>query len=132
MLLRAEQVRPRFAIDWDGTFVTDSWPAMGDWMPGAIEALREMLTFADVVVHTCRIAPVEFRTDDVPRDPVLVQQEKQGIRTMLDREGFHEVQIWDKPWKPPADAYIDNKGIHYNGRKGAWKALTERLALQYA
>lgn len=122
--------RPKFAVDWDGTCVENKWPHMGDWLPGAVDALRTLSAWSDLCIYTCRIADCE--PDEITRRPVaLVQFEKDAIRTMLDAEGLHTVRIHDHPWKPPADAYIDDKGIHYNGRPGAWSALVSRLHVQF-
>lgn len=123
--------KPRWAVDWDGTAATDAWPAFGPWMPGAPEALRKMARHGEIVIHTCRIAPYEQYDINLPRPVAKVQEEKDGIRRMLDAEGLHDVLIWDRPFKPPADLYIDNKGLHYNGRPGAWKAIWNRIAIQH-
>lgn len=116
----------RFALDFDGTLVTDSWPAVGEWMPGAIEYTRKLTELGEVVVYTCRIAPCE--PNGKPRTDRTVEEAIAEVRNKLDEAGLHEVGIWAKPYKPPADCYVDNKAIHYNGRKGAWKAIYDRIA----
>lgn len=121
-------VGPSYAIDWDGTCVSDSWPKMGKWQPGAIEALRELSGFARVLIHTCRIAPADYGTF-APRDPLAVDREIAAIRSMLNAAGLDAVEIWTKPYKPPAVAYVDNRAVHYNGRKGAWAALVPKLKI---
>lgn len=121
-------MKPRWAVDWDGTCCEDVWPKMGAWMPGAVSALRTLSEHGEVVIHTCRIAPWE-PGELIPRSVGLVESEKNAIRRKLDAEGLHTIRIWDKAYKPPADAYIDNKGIHYNGRKNAWKVLVPKLLL---
>lgn len=123
--------RPAFAVDWDGTCVEDAWPRMGDWLPGAIDGLHQFCELGHVVIHTCRIAPVEFAPPHGPRDPAIVRMEIDGIRKMLDDAGLHEVEIWTHPFKPPAFEYIDNKARRYTGRKGSWKALTETMQALY-
>lgn len=101
----------RFAVDWDGTCVTDAWPKMGTWIPGAVEALVELLALGDVVIYSCRVAP--FETDEKTyRDPNI---EIWKIRSMLDAKSLQAVTIWTKPYKPPAMAYIDNRAIRFNG-----------------
>lgn len=122
-------MRQRIAVDWDGTCVTQAWPAKSyEWQPGAVEALRKLSGFAQVVIHTSRIAPMEWLMEEVPRNPAEVQLEINYIRQMLDDAGLEQVEIWTKPWKPGAAAYVDDKAVHYTGRKGAWDDLTDKLA----
>lgn len=104
---------------------------MGTWLPGAIDALRELDAVGTVYVHTCRISPVLPVPGGTwtPRPAGDAQAEINGIRAMLDAEGLTAVRIWTEPWKPSAHAYVDNKGVNYNGRKGAWKALMPKLKI---
>lgn len=107
----AAVTKPRYAVDWDGTIVTDAWPNMGEWQPGAIQSLRTLLTRGEVVVHSCRVAP--FETDEAtPRNPLI---EATKIRLMLDMEGLWDVEVWMRPYKPPARVYIDNRAVRFNG-----------------
>lgn len=121
-------MRPTIAIDWDGTLVTNTWPAQSmEWQPGAIEALRHLTSFARVIIFTSRIAkgpehPFPEKTDGE------VMYEYNYIRTMLDDAGFPDVEIWTKPWKPGANAYVDDKAVHYSGKPKAWDALCDKLA----
>lgn len=119
--------KPTIAIDFDGTMVTNAWPEVGEWQPGAVDALKAILKFANIVVHTCRIAPME-PDGYTPRPAYLVEAEKQKIREKLDAAGLRTIQIHDKPYKPSAAAYVDDKAVKYNGRKGAWGAMVMRLA----
>lgn len=119
--------RPRLAIDWDGTCVENKWPAMGDWLPGAIEGLHTLSQFATVIIHTSRIAPLEL-DERTPRPPGLVQGEINRIREMLDEAGLTGVEVWNKPWKPGATAYLDDKAVRFPGRPGSWKAVVPVLA----
>lgn len=122
--------KPTVAIDFDGTIVKNAWPELGEFQPGAVDSLKAILKFANVVVWTCRIAPME-PGGIIPRPEFLVQREVNKIREKLDSAGLQQVQIWDHrktPWKPNAAAYVDDKAIRYNGRKGAWGALVMKLA----
>lgn len=117
----------RWAIDWDATCVEGKWPEMGNWLPGAVEALRELVKHGEVVIHSCRVAPYEFQAEQVRRDPAKVAEEINGIRRMLDAEGLHEVVIWTRDYKPPAVSYVDDRARRYNGRTNAWKKLVPVL-----
>lgn len=117
---------PRWALDFDGTLRDNIWPSFGEWQPGAVAVMRKLAEYGEVVVHTCRVAP--FDADELtPRTPAVIAQEVQEIRNRLDAEGLHSVKVWTKPYKPSAVAYVDDKAVHYNGRKGAWNALLPKL-----
>lgn len=118
-----EKMRVRFCIDWDGTCVTDAWPAMGQWNPGAIEALRSLSKWGEVVIFTCRVAPYQL-DERTPRNPIF---DITGIREMLNKEGLHDVRLWDKAYKPSALVYVDNRAVRFNGRPNSWKKLVPKL-----
>ena len=120
----------RLAVDWDGTLCEDSWPGWGGWMPGSVQALHKLLEAGyDITVHSCRIGPT-FPDGVTLRPPGQAEAERRIMREILDAQGLREVRIYDPSMgKPSADHYIDNKAIHYNGRPGAWNAITERLLL---
>jgi hypothetical protein len=89
---------------------------MGTWLPGAVEALDRMCLLGHVTIWTCRIAPVDPHGPVDPvtwRDPKHVVDEIGAIRSMLYEEGLDNVEIWTRPYKPPADYYIDNKAVRY-------------------
>lgn len=115
----------RVVVDWDGTCVENVWPKMGDWLPGAREALTELLRQGrEVVIFSTRLAPVEFdeRTD---RPPGEQEAEVAAIRKMLNDAGLRRVTIWNEPWKPGGMAYIDDKAVRFDGD---WPAVIARLA----
>lgn len=96
----------RVAVDWDGTVVEENWPGIGDWLPGA-EAALVLLDVAgfEPVIHSLRFSP--FDLDEVtPRDP---QDQLDAVRAKLDASELGFVGLWDKPYKPPAAFYIDDR-----------------------
>lgn len=110
--------RGRVAVDWDGTCVEDNtWPGMGDWLPGAVDALRRLAEIYDeVVIWTLRTAPFEI-DEKTPRDPM---DQVAAIRGMLVRARLPlNVTIWTRPYKPPAEFYIDNRALRFEGMWGA-------------
>lgn len=120
-------VKPLLAVDWDGTCVPLAWPEKPlEWLPGAFEALHALVSEYRVVIHTSRIAPV-WPGNESPRDPAEVQAEVNYIREMLDDAGLSVVEVWQKPWKPPAAAFIDDRAIHYRGRPNSWRNLVGKL-----
>lgn len=113
----------RFVIDWDDTLVENKWPDQGEWLPGAVEALRELSELGEVVIYTCRTAGVD--TDEITeRDVQAVATEVQRMRQMLYDQDLDDVEIWMKPYKPPALVYVDDKGLPYYGD---WKVTLERI-----
>jgi hypothetical protein len=107
----------RVCVDWDGTLVDDNkWPEMGDWLPGAVGALRELaLHYEEVVIFTCRTAPVEL--DEVT--PRSSHAQINLIERMLhDARLPWSVYVWTKPYKPPAEVYIDNRAVKFAGYWG--------------
>lgn len=98
--------RGRIAVDWDATCAEESWPELGDWIPGAIDALhRLLLADYEVVIHTCRVSPYEL-DEETPRD---FSDQVLALRNKLDLAALLEVGIWTQPGKPQALWYIDNK-----------------------
>jgi hypothetical protein len=101
--------RDSIAVDWDGTLVEEAWPEMGDWLPGAKDALHALAhLYTNVYIYTTRIAPV--LPDGTSNEDAAKQIEK--IQDMLKEAGIpSNVTLWLQPYKPPADYYIDNRAI---------------------
>jgi Domain of unknown function (DUF6378) len=104
----------RFAVDWDGTCVEDVWPGMGDWLPGAVEALRELDSIGEVVIHTVRVAPLSYMEAGW-RHHKETREAIQEIEKMLEAEGLGHIEVWTRPYKPPAVVYIDDKAMTFRG-----------------
>lgn len=122
----------RFVVDWDGTCTEDSWPKMGAWLPGAIDALRHLCRLGHVCIDSCRVNPYEHGYDGVRlRPPHITAAAIAEVRAMLDAEGLFEVEIHTTPGKPPGDVYIDNKGMTYHGRPKSWEKLIEIIDMKF-
>jgi hypothetical protein len=113
---------PIIAVDWDGTCVEDVYPECGEWLPGAVKALRAFDSIGTVIIHSVRVAPVApFKDGKVPLPgeevpiPDQAESEYQYIRSMLDKVGLGHIEIWRRPYKPPADIYIDDRALCFEG-----------------
>lgn len=93
-------------IDWDDTLVDAKTQ---EWLPGAAEAFRLLLTqWRTVIVHTCRanwpegVAQIEAKIEaDIAGKP---------WQTHIAPAG--RIQIVGKP---SAEAYIDNLAVRFTG-----------------
>lgn len=82
-------------VDWDGTLVDGQTQ---EWLPGAQQALRELLSmYRTVIVHTCRANWPEGRAQ---------------VEAKLAAAHFYDLQIVAKP---QADFYIDDQAIRFEG-----------------
>jgi hypothetical protein len=114
----------RISVDWDGTCVENKWPEMGDWLPGAREALRQLLDSGfEVVIFSTRLAPCDV-DEETPR-PAVQAGEIRHVRYMLNAAGLQDVDIWTKPWKVGARFYVDDKALEFSGD---WKRVLVRIA----
>lgn len=114
-------------VDFDGTLVENAWPGIGDWKPGAIEAMYRLHEAGfKLVLFSARLSPVDpFTGDERAIDIVLTERNR--VRDMLDKAGLRFMDIWTKSGKPGAVAYIDDRAERYNGRPGSWKRVVERI-----
>lgn len=114
------------AVDFDGTLVTNAWPDIGEWQPGAVEAMNRLHEKGiHLVVHTARIAPVDPWGER--RLPSEVFAEIQDVRLKLDQAGLTFMPIHTDPWKPGATVYVDDKAERYTGRPGSWDKMVTKL-----
>jgi hypothetical protein len=118
-------------VDWDGTCVIPAWPAQPiEWMPGALRALHDMSSYANVVIFSARTSPWNPETWE-PAHPDDVAEEVAYIRRMLDRENLHHIGIWTHPGKPTGDVYIDDKAERYNQRPHSWDKLRRKMRMRF-
>jgi hypothetical protein len=118
----AHPTRAVFVVDWDGTCVEEVWPGMGDWLPGAVEALREMSAIGKTVIYSLRCHLYEM--DDVTLRPEAdVREHEQMIRSKLDCEGLHDVEVYPPDrGKPPGKFYVDDRAVRFTGD---WREVME-------
>lgn len=122
--------RHTIVLDLDGTLITNKWPNIGDWQPGAIEACQR-LHAKDIrlVVFSARLSPFDPFTFK-ERNPAQVETAIRAVREMLDEAGLTYVDIWTLPGKPGATVYVDDRAERYHGRPGSWRALTDKLIIR--
>ena len=120
--------QPVFVIDWDGTLVSDhKYPEQGDWLPGAVDALHELLKHGRVKISTLRLNPYEVGHDGderYRRDSEDVEDHEMSIREMLDDQGLEAVEIHTTRGKPAGTFYIDNQAVEFDG---SWEKVLERV-----
>ena len=121
------------AVDWDATCVEGVWPDMGDWLPGAVEALHELDKIGEVVIWSCRVAPFEFHEPGrnvTWRDEIVTAQEIAAVKNMLDAVNLEHIEVWTRPYKPPALVYIDDKAVRFEGDWPATVEFVQDIALR--
>lgn len=120
-------------MDWDGTCVPLVYPQKPtEWLPGAKEALTELQKKFNVWIYTSRIAPFKWGEPDVALPAEQVEGEVQYIEQMLADAGLKRVKVWRRTYKVPAELYIDDKGVHYDGSWSSVMAqVTERTGVRF-
>jgi hypothetical protein len=114
--------RPVYCVDWDGVCVEESWPEMGDWLPGAIDGLTKLAEKGKTVVFSARCNRLEY--DGVtPRPPGASLLEEARIRAMLTEAGLPDVEVYPAGLgKPPAKYYIDDRAVRHHS--WGWTLMT--------
>lgn len=116
----------RIVLDWDGTLVPQEWPDHPPMTAEAVLFVEALLHEGwEVVVDSTRLAPCDV-DEETMLDKEDTLREWEYIRHELDRQGFHYVKIWDKPWKPGARWYVDDKAIPFQGN---WDWVLHRIEL---
>lgn len=108
-----------FAVDWDGVCVENAWPEMGEWIPGAIDGLRRLDKLGTIVIHTARVAPFDLHPHGSRelawRDETVTAEAIREVKEKLDEIGLGHIEVWTRPYKPPALIYIDDRGYRFEG-----------------
>jgi hypothetical protein len=128
------------AVDLDNTLSEGGAEGVGAWLPGAQEALHQALEAgAEVLVHTCRtgwlngggVAAVEEFLRSGGFAPCLVDTEDRGgnqVQVWAEAKGpGRRVGIWVGRGKPIAQAYVDDRGVAFNG---SWAEVIAVLGLE--
>ncbi len=100
--------RPTVCVDLDGVLAEKigrtSLAEIGDPIDGAVDFTRKLAEFADIVILTSRLstgkkASAEYR------------KAESRIENWLEEHGFAFERIHTGQGKPPASAYIDDRGV---------------------
>lgn len=115
-------------LDFDGTLVPAVWPERPtEFMPGAVEACFAMHRAGlHLLVATARLNPYNPWTNQ-RRPDAEIESDYRYIRDLLDSAGLTFVDIWKLPGKASGSLYVDDKAVRYTGRKGSWRATTEKV-----
>ena len=118
------------AIDFDGTIVSNAFPAIGEPLPGAIETLRDLQAAGHrLVLWTCR---ANHRWDKSKHylDQAVDWLKKHGIELAGSNECLLVDELEELPhsqfehFKIFADLYIDDRNL---GGFPGWAAVRRML-----
>ncbi len=116
----ATERRPIYVVDWDGVCTEAMWPEWGEWIPGAQDALREMLKHGEVRILSSRLNPYKFGLDGIElRSAFSTQKDIKIMRKILDDAGLEDVIIHTTHGKPTGTYYIDDRAVQYTGSWGS-------------
>lgn len=97
-------------VDLDGVLAqnngTTSLSEIGDPVDGAVEFTRELAKIADVVVLTSRLSQDKQGVNSAEQRKLIMR-----IEDWLAEHGFAFDRIHTGQGKPPASAYIDDRGV---------------------
>lgn len=109
------------AIDFDGTVVTEKFPAVGEPIPGAIETLKWMNSVGIKIIlftmrsHQQKYDPETGKLSECGENDTSVLSDAinwykdNGIS--LWAANYNPTQTWSNSRKVYADYYIDDRGI---------------------
>ncbi|MEA5061844.1 MAG: hypothetical protein VB054_00730 [Petrimonas sp.] len=103
------------AVDFDGTIVKDTYPEIGEPMPGAIDTLKKLKKEGyQLILWTCRSGLLLAQA--------VTYCANMGIRfDAINANPRSEVIKWKSdPRKVGADIYIDDRGL---GKLPSWNEI---------
>ena len=115
------------AIDLDGCLIEGAWPELGEWMPGAVDAMFALHEAGvHLVVWTARTNPIDPWGTARNRGEVL--GEIQRVRQLLDEAGLTFIPIHDHSLgKPSASIYVDDRAVRYQRRSSSWRKVVPEI-----
>lgn len=111
---------PTIVIDFDGTICEwGKYPEPGPPTPGVKEALQKLKDQGyDIVILSARTS------DEVNKFPIDKEMEKRRMVEYLDEHEIPYDHVSKGEGKPPAQFYIDDRGIEFNGD---WTEVLNRI-----
>lgn len=115
----SEKQKLTIAVDFDGTIVTHEYPKIGEEIPGAVEALKEL--FMDghkLILWTVREREL--------LDEALAWCEERGLVFYSVNSNYPEETTEDKYYsrKLQADLFIDDRSL---GKLPDWKVILKMI-----
>ena len=104
-------------VDLDGVLHRQDGGVLMDFgepIDGAVDFTRDLSEWADVVILTARMSRAKTK-----ERKALVE----AMTAWLDEHGFAYASIHDGPGKPPAQAYIDDRGVACRPEEDGVKAF---------
>jgi hypothetical protein len=117
--------RGTIVVDLDGTICEHRFPAFGEPIAGAREALQRLKDAGYwIVIHTVRTS--SYYRDNGLYDPEVNSPEAVCAYLEQHQIPFDEIWLHDKP---VAMAYIDDRGLRLVGdrQQSNWQKITEAL-----
>jgi hypothetical protein len=109
-------------IDFDGTIF--QWGDMYEGTPpfmGAIDVIRELKKRGwEIVILTSRMSPTWWAHEGMDIKKAFVEQQ-QFVTRRLENFGIPFDRITAE--KVPAEYYIDDKAIRFEGKDSSWKEI---------
>jgi hypothetical protein len=123
--MNAQPRRGTLVVDLDGTICEHRYPAFGEPIAGAREALQRLKEAGYwIIIHTVRTSSyyqqVQMYDTEINSPEV--------VRAYLERHQIPFDEIWLHD-KPVAMAYIDDRGMRLVGdaKKSNWKEIADTL-----
>ncbi len=117
--------RGAIVVDLDGTICEHRYPAFGEPIAGAREALQRLKDAGYwIIIHSFRTSSWYSQTDEY--DPQVNSPESVSDFLEHNQIPFDEIWIQDKPL---AVAYIDDRGMRLVGDRhhSNWKEIADTL-----
>lgn len=111
---------PTIVIDFDGTISEwGDYPEPGPPIPGVKEALQALKDKGyEIVVLSARTS------DQMSKHSIDKEMQKRTMKEFMDKHEIPYDEVYTGGGKPPAQFYIDDRGIEFNGD---WKEVLNRI-----
>ncbi len=112
-------------VDLDGTICEHRYPAFGEPIAGAKEALQRLKAAGfRIIIHTVRTSG-SFQP---PEDAVPEINSPEAVHAFLQRHAIPYDELWMHD-KPLAVAYIDDRGLRLTGNRmtSNWHEVADAL-----